>query len=253
MSCSRQSTARRRCLGKSGGTWALYSTSLPVVRNARSRHNRLWRFPFKPPALLGGIGSKSQEENNEKGDELIAGPVLSVESVKGRWLLRMARRLSTHVSAHHYSSMESLARSFCGATLRQVHRDLRFAAFGHVEPVERVVDKLGRAVRIVHFARERQALHGMNAILCDNAHASSLEPMHRPTVPRRRIALRQKGMRPQVAVGGWPGMAVACQPAFAPVARAPRISTADAPEITLVEEFIVSSLVSHVKCVRGPA
>src|ERR1700758_11946 len=37
MSCSRQSTARRCCLGKSGGTWVVYSTSLPGARNARSR------------------------------------------------------------------------------------------------------------------------------------------------------------------------------------------------------------------------
>lgn len=117
-----------------------------------------------------------------------------------------------------------------GAMFREVRRDLRFTPFGHVEPVERLVDKLGRPVRIIHLARERQALHGMNAILCDNAHAGSLEPMHRPTVPRRRIALRQKGMQPQVAVGGW--LAVTCQLASAPVAQAPRISTANAPEIT---------------------
>jgi putative transposase len=31
MSCSRRSTARRRCLAKSGGTWALYSASLLSV------------------------------------------------------------------------------------------------------------------------------------------------------------------------------------------------------------------------------
>src|SRR5262252_5495080 len=37
MSYSRRSTARRRCLGKSGGTWALYSASLPSARNARSK------------------------------------------------------------------------------------------------------------------------------------------------------------------------------------------------------------------------
>jgi hypothetical protein len=37
MSCSRRSTARRRCFGKSGGTWVLYSTSLLGARNARSR------------------------------------------------------------------------------------------------------------------------------------------------------------------------------------------------------------------------
>jgi hypothetical protein len=37
MSCSRQSTARSCCLGKSGGTWVVYSTSLPGARNARSR------------------------------------------------------------------------------------------------------------------------------------------------------------------------------------------------------------------------
>ena len=32
MSCSRRSTARSCCLGKSGGTWALYFTSLPGDR-----------------------------------------------------------------------------------------------------------------------------------------------------------------------------------------------------------------------------
>src|SRR5215471_17574274 len=37
MSCSRRSTARRRCSAKSGGTWALYSASLPSARNARSK------------------------------------------------------------------------------------------------------------------------------------------------------------------------------------------------------------------------
>jgi Flp pilus assembly protein TadG len=37
MSCSRRSTARRCCLGKSGGTWALYSANLPNARNARSK------------------------------------------------------------------------------------------------------------------------------------------------------------------------------------------------------------------------
>ena len=37
MSCSRQSTARRCCLGKSGATWALYSTNSPGARNAGSR------------------------------------------------------------------------------------------------------------------------------------------------------------------------------------------------------------------------
>src|SRR5262249_6719060 len=30
MSCSRRSTARSCCLGKSGGTWGVYSTSLPA-------------------------------------------------------------------------------------------------------------------------------------------------------------------------------------------------------------------------------
>ena len=34
---SRRSTARSCCLGKSGGTWALYFTSLPGARNARSK------------------------------------------------------------------------------------------------------------------------------------------------------------------------------------------------------------------------
>ena len=28
---------RRRCFGKSGGTWALYPASLPSARNARSK------------------------------------------------------------------------------------------------------------------------------------------------------------------------------------------------------------------------
>ena len=41
MSCSRQSTARRCCLGKSGGTWVVYSTSLPGARNAGSRKRHL--------------------------------------------------------------------------------------------------------------------------------------------------------------------------------------------------------------------
>jgi putative transposase len=41
MSCSRRSTARRRCLAKSGGTWALYSGSLLGARNARSREGHL--------------------------------------------------------------------------------------------------------------------------------------------------------------------------------------------------------------------
>src|SRR6516165_8953851 len=36
MSCSPRSTARSCCLGKSGGTSALYFTSLPGARNARS-------------------------------------------------------------------------------------------------------------------------------------------------------------------------------------------------------------------------
>src|SRR5215813_1337031 len=30
MSCSRRSTVRSCCLGKSGGTWGVYSTSLPA-------------------------------------------------------------------------------------------------------------------------------------------------------------------------------------------------------------------------------
>ena len=34
---SRRSTARSCCWGKSGGTWALYFTSLPGARNARSK------------------------------------------------------------------------------------------------------------------------------------------------------------------------------------------------------------------------
>jgi putative transposase len=41
MSCSHRSTARSCCLGKSGGTWALYFTSLPGARNARRKECKI--------------------------------------------------------------------------------------------------------------------------------------------------------------------------------------------------------------------
>ena len=77
---------RKKVLFGHGGAWALYSTSLPgrgvlrldhraergddprlhqksgdsrqasPVSRPRILYNRLWRFPFKPPALLGVIG-----------------------------------------------------------------------------------------------------------------------------------------------------------------------------------------------------
>jgi hypothetical protein len=90
-----------------------------------------------------------------------------------------------------------------------------FAPFGHIEqwsallPVERLVNELGRAGRITHFVGERQELYGiMNAVLCDDIHAGSLEPARRPDIPGLRIAFRHKLLRAQTAVAGRLGAAV---------------------------------------------
>jgi hypothetical protein len=53
---------------------------------------------------------------------------------------------------------------------------MRFATFSHIEPVERLVNDLGRAARIIHFASAGQEFYGVNSVLCGDTRAGSVEP-----------------------------------------------------------------------------
>jgi hypothetical protein len=61
---SRRSIARRRCLAKSGGTWALYSASLLGARNGTCRPDQCAYADIDPPKnsvaeVIGWLKGKS--------------------------------------------------------------------------------------------------------------------------------------------------------------------------------------------------
>src|SRR6516164_6201281 len=98
MSCSRRSTARRRCLGKSGGTWALYSASPAQGMQDRTRTSDARPRAYAdidPAEIFGGGGDRVSEGEKLDLDCAECGTQaaqFSWSQILGEGLLRFDRR-----------------------------------------------------------------------------------------------------------------------------------------------------------------